>query len=89
MTPVEFPEANTKFGPPSDLEESQCQTISAYVSQVKSGSCNGAVQVVVAWKPTEDEIRQIVLGAPIFPTCLGGLPPHFLTTNFSQATTPA
>lgn len=72
MIPVQFPEANTKFGPPSDLEESQCQTIAAHVSQ-----------------PTEDEIRQIVLGAPIFLTCLGGLPPHFITTNFQQATNPA
>lgn len=89
MTPIYFPESNTIFGPPSDLEESQCMKIHAHVGQVRSGSVDGALQVVVAWQPDASDIAKIIAGNPIFLSCIGGLPPHFLTTDFHSATHPA
>jgi hypothetical protein len=45
--------------------------------------------VVVAWKPTAEELAALNAGAPVFLTTLGGLPPHFITTDFAAATTPS
>ena len=89
MTPTTFPQANTNFGPPPDMAESQVMTIPAFIGETKSGSCDGALLVIVAWKPTLAEIQAMIDGAPIFLSCLGGLPPHFLTVDFNQATHPA
>ena len=89
MTPVKFPESNAHFGPPPDLEESQCKTIHAHIGQVERGSCEGATLVVTAWKPDERELAALNAGQPVFLSCLGGLPPHFITTNFAEATNPA
>lgn len=89
MSPIDFPQANARLGPPAELEESQCHTITAYVCDAIGGSCDGTRMVVVAWKPSEEERMKLADGAPIFLTCLGGLLPHFLTTSFDQATNPA
>ena len=89
MMPTDFPESNKVFGPPADLVDSQCARIPAYEGENRTGSCDGLPCVVVAWKPTDREIKDIVAGSPIFMTVLGGLPPHFLTTNFAEATNPA
>lgn len=89
MSPTVFPEANTVFGPPSDLEESQCASIPAYVGEAKGGSVDGSKVVVVAWYPTPNERDLIQHGAPIFITMMGGLAPHFLTVSFNEATLPA
>jgi hypothetical protein len=89
MSPIDFPESNTRFGPPPDLADSQCQTIHAFIGQVNRGSLDGAALVVTAWKPTPEEIEAISKGAPIYLSCLGGLPPHLLTVNFEQAITVA
>lgn len=89
MTPVHFTEVNTRFGPPPELEESQCMTIPAFVGSVTGGSCDGSSMVVVAWKPTEEELAELNAGNPIFVSMLGGLPPHFLTTSFALAKNPA
>ena len=88
MIPFDFPEANSSFRAPSDLDESQCMTISAYIGIVKGGSIDGAQQVVVAWKPTEAEILKIVQGEPIFLAMLGGLSPHYLCMDFHTAIHP-
>jgi hypothetical protein len=88
MIPVSFPEANCKFGPPPDLAESQCMTIHAYRGKVVGGSVDGSDIVVVAWKPGADELKQLVAGKPVLLSMTGGLVPHFLTTNFNQATHP-
>lgn len=85
MTPTDFPEANSTFAPPSDLEESQCRSIRVFVGRVEGGSCDGADQVITAWQPSEEEIAMIAAGAPVFLSCLGGLPPHYLTTSFEHA----
>jgi hypothetical protein len=89
MNPITFPEANAKFGPPSDLKESQCMTIPAFQGIVQGGSVDGCLLVVVAWKPSPEEVRQIAAGAPIFISMIGGLAPHFLTTHFQNAIKPS
>ena len=89
MIPAEFPESNGKFRPPKGLDESQCMTISAFVGQVVGGSVDGCQVVVTAWRPTEQELADIIAGKPIFFSSIGGLPPHFLTTDFHQATHPS
>lgn len=89
MNPVNFPESNARFGPPSDLTEEQCKTIFAFMSEVTGGSVDGANMVVTAWKPTPEELEELNAGNPVFLSCLGGLPPHYLTTNFQNATNPA
>jgi len=88
MTPTNFPESNSKFGPPPDLAESQCSTIPAYIGEIKQGSVDGVTIVVVAWQPSDLDLETLNKGCPIFLTVIGGLPPHFLTTNFKTATTP-
>lgn len=89
MTPVDFREHNTRFGPPEGLEESQCQSIPAYVHTVQGGSCDGVQQVVVAWRPTPEELVVLEQGGPIYVAVLGGLPPHYLCVDFHEATHPA
>lgn len=86
MTPAEFPQCNTTFGPPSDMAESQVRTIPAYVGRVKDGSCDGAQMVVTAWFPDALDIVRLQQGHPIYLTFLGGLPPHVPTTSFEEAT---
>lgn len=89
MTPTSFPEVNKIFRPPNDLAESQCGAIPAHVGIIQGGSMDGSIQVVVAWKPSAEEIDAIIEGKPVFLSVIGGLPPHFLTTNFHAATHPA
>lgn len=89
MNAIHFPEANTKFGPPPDLDESQCRTIPAFVGKVERGAVEGAPIVVVAWQPDAAELAAIAAGKPIFISMIGGLAPHFLTTDFTTATLPA
>jgi hypothetical protein len=89
MTPTPFPEQNAIYGPPPDLEESQCRSIFAWHGQAMRGSCEGAKLIVVAWKPDERELEALIAGRPVFLSMLSGLMPHFLTTNFQEATNPA
>lgn len=85
MTPFRFPEANTNFGPPPGLDESQVRTIPAFVAGVKGGNLDGSTCVIVAWKPSAEEIAEIQKGAAIYVNMVGGLAPHFLTTSFKEA----
>lgn len=89
MIPVNFPQANIKFCPPIDLDESQCFTIHGFRSQVQGGSVDGAALCVTAWTPSPEELAVINEGRPIFLTFLGGIPPHFLSTSFEAATKPS
>lgn len=86
MDSYKFPEANTTFGPPPDLVESQCRTIPAFVGVVEKGSCEGSRMIVVAHKPTPADLAALNAGGAIYLTMMGGLAPHFLTTNFAEAT---
>lgn len=89
MNPIKFPQANSRFGAPSDLDESQVFTIDSYVGIISGGSLDGCKQVVVAWVPNEDELMRIISGKPIFLSMIGGLAPHYLSTSFEEATHPA
>lgn len=88
MTPIRFKEANRLFGPPPDLSDSQCNTIYAFQGKVEGGSVDGAALVVTAWRPSAEELEAINKGAPIFLSVIGGLPPHFICTDFQQAINP-
>lgn len=90
MNPEKFPESNCTFGPPPDLDESQCMSIPAYKGNVVGGSVDGCPVTVVAWKPTPAEIELINQGKPIFLSFLSrSMPPHFPCMDFSQAIKPA
>lgn len=89
MTPVNFPQANAVFGAPPDLEDSQCERIPVFVGEVERGSVEGSRIIVAAWMPDEMDRQRISAGEPIFISVLGGLPPHFLTTEFASAIKPA
>lgn len=89
MTPETFPESNITYRPPQGLEESQCRSIPAYDGQIKSGSCDGLRQVVVAYRLTPEEIEWLKNNPVIYLSMIGGLAPHFLSFTFHQATHPA
>lgn len=87
MELIDFPETNAIFSPPKDL--SQCLPVRAFLGNAAGGSLDGMEIIVVAWKPTQLERQAIYDGAPVYLSVLGGLPAHFLTTNFEEATHPA
>lgn len=89
MTPVLFDGANCVFGPPGDLEESQCHSIPAYRGAVERGSVEGSLIVVVAWLPTAEDLERLNAGGPLFISMIGGLAPHFPTTTLQEAKNPA
>jgi len=81
MTPIDFPQSNAKFSAPEGYTEEQVATIPAFIGQLYGGCVDGDKVVMVAWKPDEDEIADIVAGKPIFLCMMGGLLPHTLTTK--------
>jgi len=88
MSPVSFPQANTRFGPPRDLAESQCGSIPAYIGTINQGSLDGSTVAVVAWMPDAAAIARINAGSPVYISMIGGLAPHMLTTDFTAAISP-
>lgn len=89
MTPVRFAEANAIFGPPEGMTEHQVRRVPGYIGETLVGSCDGMKLVIVAHLPDERDKAAIAAGAPIFLTMVGGLAPHFLSTNFAEANNPA
>jgi len=90
MTPVEFTEANAKFGPPKDLEETQCRTVPAYIGQVRGGSVDGSNVIITAWKPSEEDLVGLNKGQPVYLSIMAAnLPPHLLTLDFKSAISPS
>lgn len=89
MSPIKFEGANATFGPPEGYEAGQVAPIYGFATQVQRGSCEGAPLVVTAWQPSPAELAQLNAGNPVFLSVLGGLPPHFLTTNLAEACNPA
>ena len=87
MNPARPPVYNKTFVAPADLDHSQVAPITAFAGEVPSGhNLDGAGFVVVAWKPTSEEIESLRQGGLIYISMLGGIPPHFVTTDFGQAT---
>lgn len=86
MTPIKFNEATTTFGAPTDLSESQCSKIPAYIGTVEKGSVEGSPIIVTAWKPNSAELEVLQAGGSVFVSFLSsGLPPHLLTTSFPES----
>jgi len=71
------------------MDESQVFTIHAFSGTVNGGNLDGAPVVVTAWLPTPEELEQIKQGKPIFLTFIGGLPPHYPSMDFKEATQPS
>jgi hypothetical protein len=86
MQPAHFDEITNLLLPPESLGESQCASIPSFQGVAKGGSCDGATVTVVAWKPSPAELAELAKGSSVFITFMGGVPPHFLTTSFKQAT---
>jgi hypothetical protein len=89
MSPTTFPEANCCYGAPEGMAESQVMTIPAFTHQVQGGSCDGSLQVVVAWQPSPEELTVLNAGGPLYISMLGGLAPHYPSVDFHAATHPA
>jgi hypothetical protein len=89
MTPTTFPEANTRFVAPDDLDPSQVMAIPGWRGWAIGGSLDGCPLCVVAWTPTEAERAAIAEGKPIFISLAGGLAPHFPAMSFEEASRPA
>lgn len=87
MNAVGFPEANAKHGPPADLDESHVKTIPSFKAQIVGGAHDGTGMVVVAWQPTEEDLKVLNVGGLVYLSMMGGLCPHFLSTSFKEATT--
>lgn len=67
------------------MTESQVRTIPAHWAEITQGSCDGVEVVITAWKPSPDELAELNRGGLVYFSCIGGLPPHFLTTDFQTA----
>lgn len=82
MSPTDFPYSNDIIGPPEGVDESQVMPVPCYIGQLQGGNMDGAQFIITAWKPSPEEVLQIISGGPIYLMCIGGLPPHTLTTTF-------
>lgn len=81
------PKHNAVFKAPDDMDQSQVHSIPAFKGTIPHGSnLDGADFVVVAWRPDAEDLKRLLEGGMVYLTCLGGLPPHFLSTYFSAAT---
>jgi hypothetical protein len=90
MSPAEFPQANTKFGPPPDLDGANVGSIRAFKGTINSGSLEGYPVVVVAWKPSEADMERLTNGGLVYLQMVGGgLAPHLLSTTFEEAVNPS
>lgn len=84
MTPTDFPESNSTFKAPEGWDDSQCQPIKAYHGDAH-GQLDGTKIIIVCWQPTAQERREIAAGANLYVTFVSGIVPHFITTEFKEA----
>lgn len=84
MDPAHFPESNTVFGPPEGMSEGQVGRIHAYTGTQQGGGCDGANITITAWKPTAEELADLVNGGLVYMVMFqSDLPPHLLTTKIA------
>lgn len=88
MSPISFPEANCTMTSPNGFAESQVVPMPAFRGELFGDKLDGCPVVIVAWQPCEEDLDRLAAGSPIFLCCLGGLPPHLLTTEFKRALPP-
>jgi len=82
MLPTQFPQANTHFKPPPGYNEDQVASIPAWVGELQDGNLDGAAVVIVAWRPSWEEVELLKKGNPVFIGFLAGVPPHFVCAQF-------
>lgn len=86
MESVPFDMQNTVFGPPTGFTEGQIATIPAHLGEIPGPhALEGSKFVVVAWKPSHEDLQCLINGGVIYLTMVGGLAPHFLTTRVEEA----
>lgn len=73
MTAVDFPQANVK-------------TIPSFRAKIGGGRFDDGELIVVAWRPSIDDLDRLIKGEMVYLTAFGGLPPHFVSTTFKEAT---
>ncbi len=83
MEPSSFPESNVRYGPPPGMTEEQVATMDAFLGERLGGPIDGSTVVIVAWKPSPEDLVLLNEGGLIYLTCIGGLPPHSLSTRFA------
>ncbi len=84
MEPTDFPQANRRFGPPAGMDESQVQSVPAFAAEAVGGNLDGAAFVVVAWRPSAEDLAALNAGAPVFLSMMGGLAPHYVGVSFEE-----
>ena len=87
MNPAIFPESNMRHCSPKGMDEAHVKTIPSCRATVNGGVWDGSDVVVVAWQPTEAELKELNAGGRVYLTMMGGLPAHFVSTSFKEATT--
>jgi hypothetical protein len=85
MIPATFAGSNCTFKAPSDMDETQVLSIDGFLGSIGGGNLDGSQFVVVAWKPTPEELAELNQGGLVYLSMLGGLAPHFITTDFGFA----
>jgi hypothetical protein len=89
MIATTFPQANARYGHPSDLAPEQVAEVPAFTGLIQGGSLDGQPIVITAWRPEPDDVARLMSGGLLFVGFIGGLPPHLVTTDFEQARHPA
>ena len=70
-----FPESNIVFDKPKDMTYEECSSACAFIGHDGDGN----PVVVTCWKPTYDEIDEIIRTGRIWCTHIGtGIQPHLL-----------
>lgn len=83
MKPVDFPESNITFGPPSGYDISQIQRIKGFASIIDKGNLEGDPVIITCWELTDEELSEVLLNKKIYICFLSsGLPPHCLAPTF-------
>lgn len=78
MNPVDFPWSNRTYVKPEGWTDEQCQALQTYQGVNEDGHS----LIISCWKPTPEEIADIVAGKPIFLHVLTNVqPPVLLTTK--------
>jgi hypothetical protein len=87
MIPATFEQVNTEMDPPKGMTEKDVLRIPAFLAEVRDpSSClDGSHVVIVAWKPSIEELKKLMEGGSIFLTAIGSLPPHYMSASFEAA----
>lgn len=69
------------------MDESHVKTIPSFRATITGGPHDGSPIVVVAWRPSAEELAQLNAGGVVYLSMIGGMSPHFMTTAFKEAVT--